>query len=265
MAEDDLPWARLGFREEAAVFESPSQNARVLTEGWVEQAMFCPSCGAHPVSRFTNNRPVADFVCARCSEEYELKSQKGRFGRKVIDGAFATMTTRLAESNNPNLLLMNYDQKRLSVTDLIVVPKHLFTPAIIEKRKPLALSARRAGWVGCNILLSEVPDAGRINLIRQGVLVPKAQVLAKWRETLFLREQGLTARGWLIEVLKSVERIGSPVFTVDDAYAFEPHLAAMYPGNQNVRPKIRQQLQVLRDRGLLEFVGRGRYRLRTIN
>ncbi|MCC7268444.1 MAG: hypothetical protein IT546_14060, partial [Caulobacteraceae bacterium] len=47
-----------------------------------------------------------------------------------------------------------------------------------------------------------------------------------------------------------------------DVYAFEDRLARLYPGNRNVRPKIRQQLQVLRDQGYLDFVGRGLYRLR---
>jgi type II restriction enzyme len=46
-----------------------------------------------------------------------------------------------------------------------------------------------------------------------------------------------------------------------DIYAFEAELAALCPGSNNVRPKIRQQLQVLRDQGYLQFVGRGRYRL----
>ena len=45
-----------------------------------------------------------------------------------------------------------------------------------------------------------------------------------------------------------------------EVYAFEPRLSALCPGNNNVRPKIRQQLQVLRDQGVLEFLGRGNYR-----
>ncbi len=44
-------------------------------------------------------------------------------------------------------------------------------------------------------------------------------------------------------------------------YGFEARLAALYPGDRNVRPKIRQQLQALRDAGLVVFEGRGRYRL----
>ncbi|MFX8891431.1 DpnI domain-containing protein, partial [Acinetobacter baumannii] len=86
---------------------------------------------------------------------YELKSQKGKFGAKVSDGAYKTKCERLAASNNPNLLLMNYDRASLTVVNLFIVPKHFFVPDIIEQRKPLATTARRAGWIGSNILLGE--------------------------------------------------------------------------------------------------------------
>ena len=259
--EEDERWANLGFEEAQARFESPSQNARVWTEGWVARSLFCPSCGADTISQFPANRQVADFECRACREEYELKAQKGRFGAKVLDGAYAAMLRRLEAANNPNLLLMNYDAAKLSVTDLFVVPKHFFTPEIIEPKKPLASTARRAGWQGCFIRIDAVPASGRIALVRDSILVPKQAVLDRWRETLFLREEGLAARGWLIEVMRCVERIGRPEFTLDDVYAFEPHLSRLYPDNRNVRPKIRQQLQVLRDHGWLEFLGAARYRL----
>ena len=58
--------------------------------------------------------------------------------------------------------------------------------------------------------------------------------------------------------------IGRSEFEIDDVYAFEGRLAALYPNNRNVKPKIRQQLQVLRDSGFLDFIGHGRYRLRAI-
>ena len=51
-------------------------------------------------------------------------------------------------------------------------------------------------------------------------------------------------------------------FELQDVYAFEQRLSAIYPDNNNVRPKIRQQLQVLRDNGYLKLLGGGRYRLR---
>jgi type II restriction enzyme len=194
-----------------------------------------------------------------------LKSQKSTFGSKVLDGAFKTKCERLAADNNPNLFLLNYDLKELSVLNFFVVPKHFFIRKIIEERKPLAPTARRAGWIGSNILLNQIPEAGKIFIVRSGLLEPKEVVLSKWKQTLFLREQAPDARGWLIEVMRCVEAIGKRDFQIDDVYAFENRLSKLYPDNRNVRPKIRRQLQYLRDRGYLDFVSRGYYRLKSAN
>jgi hypothetical protein len=59
--------------------------------------------------------------------------------------------------------------------------------------------------------------------------------------------------------MKCVELIGRDTFDLDEVYAFEERLSALYPNNQHVKPKIRQQLQVLRDHGYLEFLSKGRY------
>ena len=254
---------KLEFEEEQTPYESPSQSARAWTERWVREWAYCPNCGSSKINPFPNNSPVADFYCASCADEYELKSQKARFGNKVLDGAFRTKCERLLASNNPNLFLLNYDLNKLSVTNFLVVPKHFFVRDIIEERKPLAETARRAGWIGSNILLNEIPASGKIFIVRDGQPESKDTVLAKWQHTLFLREEGFEARGWLIEVMKCVEALGKREFTLDDVYAFETRLNLLYPDNRNVRPKIRQQLQFLRDQGYLDFVSRGYYRLRV--
>jgi type II restriction enzyme len=254
---------KLGFEEIQSTYISGSQTARVLTESWVRSWAYCPHCGNAKIESFPNNSPLADFFCKTCNEEFELKSQKGKFGAKVSDGAFKTKCERLAASNNPNLLLMNYDLRSLAVVNLFIVPKHFFVRDIIEERKPLAATARRAGWIGSNILLGQVPDAGKIHIVQNGVIRPKDVVLEEWQRTLFLRDQPLEARGWLLDVMKCVESLGKRDFTLEDVYSFERKLGELYPGNQNVRPKIRQQLQYLRDRGFIEFVSRGNYRLRS--
>src|SRR6478752_6372187 len=153
--------------------------------------------------------------------------------------------------------------KSLSVVNLLIVPKHFFAREIIEERKPLAATARRAGWVGSNIILSRVPESGKIHIVEGGVIRPKDAVLEEWQKTLFLRSESPETRGWLLNVMKCVESLGKRDFTLDEVYAFERHLGDLYPGNQNVKPKIRQQLQYLRDRGFIDFVSRGHYRLRS--
>lgn len=254
---------KLGFQETQSPYTSGSQSARTWTEQWLRDTVYCPNCGSQKINQFPNNSPVADFFCALCKEEYELKSQKRIFGNKVLDGSFRTKCDRLAADNNPSLFLLNYDRKALSVVNLLVVPKHFFVREIIEKRKPLATTARRAGWIGSNILLNQIPESGKIYIVRAGQIEPKNSVLARWNRTLFLRDQEQEARGWLIEVMKCVEAIGKREFQIEDVYAFEKRLGQLYPGNKNVKPKIRQQLQYLRDRGYLDFVSRGYYRLRS--
>jgi len=254
---------KLGFEETQSSYASGSQSARAWTEAWVKAWAYCPHCGNAKISSFPNNSPLADFFCPTCNEEFELKSQKGKFGTRVVDGAFKTKCERLAASNNPNLLLMNYDLASLAVVNLFIVPKHFFVREIIEEQKPLAPTARRAGWIGSNILLSRVPASGKIHIVQNSVVRAKELVLADWKKTLFLRSESSETRGWLLDVMKCVESLGKREFTLDEVYGFELHLGELYPGNQNVRPKIRQQLQYLRDQGFLEFVSRGNYRLRS--
>jgi len=266
MSSEEEDFGRhLGFEEAPAHFESATQIARVTTEQWALGWMFCPNCGARRFSQFPNNSRVADFRCETCREEFELKSTKSRFGRKVVDGAYGAMRDRLAARNNPNFLLLKYDVARSSATDLMVIPKHFFTPEVVEERKPLAPAARRAGWIGCNIVLERIPEAGRIFLLKDRVAIPKLDVRAQWDRTLFLRRTSLEARGWLMEVMRAVEDVGQGRFSLDDVYASEDRLQRTYPDNRNVRPKIRQQLQVLRDQGFIEFLGRGRYSLTRVS
>ena len=50
-------------------------------------------------------------------------------------------------------------------------------------------------------------------------------------------------------------------FTTADAYAFTRELEKLHPDNRHVRDKIRRQLQILCDAGLLIHIGRGEWRL----
>lgn len=244
----------------AEKYKSTSQKARKLTEGWVLREVYCPSCGGS-INGYINNRPVADFYCVRCIEDFELKSKLGKIGKKVSAGAYSKMIERLASSQKPNFLFMGY-LKSLSVNDLFVIPKHFFVSEIIEERKPLAITARRAGWIGSNILFSKIPKAGQIFYVQNGYEIPKKDVLDKWKKTVFLRKiKKVEARGWVLDIMNCIDALNKNEFTLAEMYSFEHDLQKIHPENKNIKPKIRQQLQLLRDKGYLEFAGGGIYRL----
>lgn len=253
---------KLQLEAELAIpYKSPSQKARVLTEAWVASNVYCPACGID-IRKYESNRPVADFYCDKCAEEYELKSKINAIGSKIVDGAYKTMLERLASTNVPSLFLLSYSLPDYSVKDFFTIPKHFFVSSLIERRRPLSPGARRGGWIGCNILLSRIPISGRIFYIRNKHIEPKNTVLEAWKKTLFLRDEREDInKGWLLDVMRCIDKLNKREFTLDEVYAFERDLRALHPDNKHIRDKIRQQLQLLRDKGYLAFIAKGRYKL----
>ena len=243
----------------ATGYHSNSQIARVISEKWIEDNMYCPRCGNRQLVHFPNNVPVADFYCPVCKAEYELKSKRGRLSNKISDGAYRTMLDRISGNNNPDLLIMIYSSDKKRVNDLILIPKNFFTPQIIEKRKPLPATARRAGWVGCNIVIKDIPKQGRIAVVSDGAEEIKSNVLNSTVNGARLDIKNIAERGWIMDVLNCVNDIGKYDFTLQDVYAYENRLQSMHPENKNVKAKIRQQLQILRDNGYVAFKGKGNY------
>lgn len=241
-------------------YKSASQKIRKITEYWMSQNMYCPFCGCPKIEKFENNRPAADFFCPHCHEEYELKSKAGTMGSQVMDGAYQTLISRISSYNNPNFFFLGYEQKTWIVRALTMVPKYFFLPDIIIKRKPLADTARRHGWTGCNILYSAIPERGKICIIKDGHIVQPKEVIKQVKEIRFISRYGLKQRGWVLETLKCIDQIPRQEFTLEEIYQFIPELEKKYPDNHHIRAKLRQQLQILRDKGIIQFQGDGHYR-----
>lgn len=240
-------------------YKSKSQIARVLTESWTALHMYCPVCGCLKLAKFPNNKAVADFYCPNCQNEYEQKSKDGAFGAKIADGAYDTFMSRISSDSNPDFLMMSYSLEKMKVDSIYFVPKFFFVPEIVEKRKPLSADAQRAGWVGCNILFDKIPFQGRIPIIQKGVCIDKNIVFHQVKQAQKIQTHDITARGWLMDMLHCVNAIDNDYFTLEMAYSFEEELAIKHPNNENIRAKIRQQLQQMRDRGVISFLGNGHY------
>lgn len=131
---------------------------------------------------------------------------------------------------------------------------------MIEKRNALSETAKRAGWVGCNLLINEIPELGKIYYIQNKKIVEKSEVIKKWEKTIALRVGNVESRGWIFEVLKCIDKTGKQEFALEDIYFFTRYLQIKYPENNSVQAKIRQQFQILRDKELIEFLGRGYFR-----
>lgn len=243
-------------------YPSRSQWARRVTEAWAAGNLYCVACPSRRIAAHGANTKVEDYHCPRCSRRLQLKAKNGRMGAQVANSAYTAKMEAIKANRAPDYGFLSYDREALRVTDLFVVPGHFLTSTVVARRNPLRPTARRAGWVGSSILLSRIPAAGKISVVAGGRVLSPSLVRTAFQATQFMQNMNSESRGWLGDVLACIDRLGAgpgDSFTLDDVYSFEGRLQALHPENHHVKPKIRQQLQVLRKRGLLEFVARGRY------
>lgn len=239
-------------------YKSNSQKTRVFTEPFVEENFYCPYCGADLISR-VNNDKVRDFDCSKCNENYELKSKQGKsLGKTVADGAYNSMLERINNNSNPNFYFLNYDKENFDVINFCAIPNYFFTPNIIIPRKKGI--PNRPDYIMCNIDISGIPNSGKIFYIKDREVISKTKVLDDWNKTLFLKESNnIQTKSWLLDVMQCIERVGENSFGLNSLYSFENYLKIKHPENNNIQAKIRQQLQILRDKGFLKFTNRGNY------
>ncbi|MBN2421834.1 restriction endonuclease [Candidatus Woesearchaeota archaeon] len=241
-------------------YKSNSQIARVLTESWFSSEMYCPCCLNEKISKYPNNQKVADFLCDSCKNEFQGKSSSKTFGKILNDGEYHTMLSFVKNNLTPNFFLLHYSKEDWKVKNLYFIPKFFINESIIIKRNPLSKTARRAGWTGCNLLIERIPKEGKIYIINKGEIIDKSNVYNTWKKMSFLGKKDPSTRGWTSDVLKCVQQQDKEKFTLQEFYKFsKKYLQELHPHNKNVEAKIRQQLQILRDNGILRFDSRGTY------
>ena len=242
-------------------YKSSSQIARVLTENWFKTEMYCPCCLSEYIQAYPNNQKGYDFYCTKCNNNFQAKGSKQDYVKRILDGEYQTMRSIISSDTVPNFLCMHYSKEEWIVKNLFLIPKYFLSESCIEKRKPLSENARRAGWTGCNILLDEIPKYGKIFIIKQENIIEQYKVYEEFKKIEFLKNEKIPTRGWITDVLNCIEKINKQSFTLTDIYSFEKELAELHPDNKHIKDKIRQQLQILRDRKLVQFNTPGKYSL----
>jgi type II restriction enzyme len=239
-----------------------TQQVRIISESWFALEGYCLNCSSPRLERTPANTIFRDFQCPRCGQGYELKSSARQHRGTVRDGGYDAMMRKIAAKQAPVLLLMQYNLA-WRVHSLAAVHPVFLTTAVVKKRpKPhLRPGTGKPYWM-CDLDLTVVPPDGKVVLVDCAATRPLMQVRKEFALSKRLETVPLKERGWTSLVLSAVRGIGKQRFALSDVYAYEATMKAAYPENDNVRPKIRQQLQVLRDLKYIEFGDkRGEYKI----
>lgn len=241
----------------AQSYKSASQQARVVSEAWGRDNLYCPNCHSPILKPEPNNRAAFDYSCPNCELPFQLKSQGSPIRGRIADAAYSAMMRAILEDRTPNLYALHYSRISWEVRNLILIPHFAFPASAIQERRPTTPAARGSSWVGCNIILSYIPPDARISIISDGIPAPPEQVRNRFRRLKPLEEIKPKERGWTLDVLRVVRSLNKKEFSNSDVYTFESHLKRLHPDNSTIKDQIRKQLQILRDRGFLIQVERG--------
>src|SRR5262249_25362474 len=161
----------------------------------------CPVCDSPHLARAAHNTAAIDYSCPTCNSPFQLKSQSRHFGTKIVDAAYSEMKKAILADRTPNLFVMHYDPAAWCVRNVILVPHFAFSLAVVECRPLLPPTARRAGWIGCNILLGQIPEDARISTVSDGSVQLRTKVRQAYNRLRPLEKLKVEKRGWTLDVL----------------------------------------------------------------
>src|SRR5271155_4368200 len=90
-------------------YKSASQRARVGTESWAAENLFCPACDSPHIRPTPQGTKVIDYLCPTCNSTFQLKSRSKPIGRRIVDAAYSEKRRAILEDRTPNLFLLRYD------------------------------------------------------------------------------------------------------------------------------------------------------------
>jgi type II restriction enzyme len=188
-------------------YSSKAQRSRVITETWASTNLYCLNCEVERIEAHQRGKRVEDFLCPSCDRRIQLTPSRDGHATRVSNSAYEPKMEAIRDNSAPDYAFMGFDPDCWRVTDLFVVPGHFITPNLVEKRDPLNSDAQRCGWVGSNILLNHIPEAGRIDLVDAGIAVSKDEARNQFDETAFLSDLGSEMRDWTTALMDCIDEL----------------------------------------------------------
>lgn len=161
-------------------FVSKSQIARVTTETWAEQNLYCLNCTSDELGALPAGTKIADLECYGCTARYQIKGKNGRFTDRLQASAYAPLIEAARAGTMPDYILVEYDPRFNIVVFVEAIGGRNIGENRILPRRPLSPSARRAKWQGCTISISGL-DEERVRIVQPAGL-DRSDVRARWRQ-----------------------------------------------------------------------------------
>ena len=145
-------------------WKSESRIIGEACENYVKNKIKCIRCNNNNFEKYKTNEKSKDLFCLDCSQKYQIKAKcvtqkqvnniinKNQF--KTIGGQYSTTINNISE--NIDYLIILYEKTSYQIKNILYIKNEYINTECIIPRKPLSLTAKRAGWQGCNIIFNNL-------------------------------------------------------------------------------------------------------------
>jgi type II restriction enzyme len=119
-------------------------------------SMNCPICNEKSLIKHKANEKSKDIECTKCKCQIQVKTTKYKKSEcttlKLLGAEYKTTCSSVKENNIHYLILMYSEiAGKYIINKIYFVDCKDINESCIIPRKPLSLTAKRAGWQGCNL------------------------------------------------------------------------------------------------------------------
>jgi type II restriction enzyme len=145
-------------------WKSESRIVGEACEYYVKNNVKCVRCNNNNFEKCKTNEKSKDLICSSCNQIFQIKAKnttqkqtntiKNKNTFKTIGGEYSTTLNHINEKIDYFIIL--YEKHSYKIINILYIQNENINSNCIIPRKPLARTAKRAGWQGCNILFNNI-------------------------------------------------------------------------------------------------------------
>ncbi len=143
---------------------SESRIVGEACEYYIKNNVNCVRCNDKNFEKCKTNEQSKDLICINCNQKFQIKAKsvtqkqvnniKNKNKFQTIGGEYSTTIKNINEKID--YLIILYEKESYKIINILFVKNENITANCIIPRKPLSITAKRAGWQGCYILFENI-------------------------------------------------------------------------------------------------------------
>jgi type II restriction enzyme len=145
-------------------WKSESRIVGEACEYYIKSNIKCVRCNDNNFEKCKTNEQSKDLICISCNQKFQVKAKsatqkqvnhiKNKNKFKTIGGEYSTTLKNINEQIDYFIIL--YEKQTYKIINILYIKNENINSDCIIPRKPLSITAKRAGWQGCNILFDNI-------------------------------------------------------------------------------------------------------------